>query len=298
MKNKKLWCGIIILFIAGLIVATIGFCMGGARSLYIDEKGVNIMQKDFVNEIVKIDLDKFSELSVNASSQIVEVIASDKYALELDCRNPEKISYTLENDKLTVKNNSGFMMDFNFGINMKADVIRIYLPTEAVLNKLDAKVTSGKIIANDQKTKELVLSVNSGTAEINNIVSEKGVLKVTSGNVTVNNSNFEKLETSVISGKMKLFDITSNELLAKVTSGNLEANGELLGNVNVNVTSGSAKLSLKGSSIDYSKKLKATSGNVVVDNIKTTDVYTEILNTENTLDLSTTSGAIKVDFEN
>ena len=145
--------------------------------------------------------------------------------------------------------------------------------------------------------------MNSISGSINADINDCGEMRLnsTSGSVTAKNSGqtATRLTIDSISGSIKASGNIWESSRVSSTSGAVEVSGKLEGRTVVDSISGSVKLSVNGALADYDKcHLESLSGTCRVNGQKygREVTMTGSNNTGDTIEVSTTSGSITVDF--
>lgn len=187
-----------------------------------------------------------------------------------------------------------------FSFSFKSPKLRVYLPKK-YNNNLFVKNTSGNVYISDIKLDTLELYLTSGSTELENIQSSKGIIKNTSGNVLIEECKIGNLEAKLTSGRLTIDDFSGN-ITGKSTSGSVNIDlKQLEGDIIFKVTSGSMNINVDYNELNSNLKLKTTSGKVVCDFPVTTsgEFKRKSLNgvsgkPDYTIDILNTSGSIYI----
>ena len=145
-KWKNILIGGAVILGIGLVLTAVGWLFGGNHPIYIDKDGISVGGGGKMNgqpEVLSEELKGFSSISTDLSCYPVELIPSDKYAIEAVYDTAiGKPEYKIENDTLIVKDKSAI----NIGINLSGVinnndklVVKIYYPKSAQLKKVVIK---------------------------------------------------------------------------------------------------------------------------------------------------------------
>ncbi len=203
----------------------------------------------------------------------------------------------------------------NFGGNIKINSTsgRKKIDNIAV-NNLQVSSTSGSVfVSNIIAINDVAITGTSGRIDANEIISTNGDITVTgttnsktlsnmsAQNITINSTSGILEANMLISDILKitgttnrkyLTDIISREISINATSGNTELHNVLAVSMNISSTTGRIKGTLKGFPSDYHIVSKTTTGSNSLEQY--TNLY---INAEQMLNISTTSGSIKLGFE-
>ncbi len=209
--------------------------------------------------------------------------------------------------------------------------------TDAACGKTDLKLSSGKSDLINVKTDTLKYRNNLGSCNFENVTvsgSEKTTIHASSGDVSMKNCTGNSIEINDNLGSVTLDGVNTSQLKSDLSSGSLKISGCTVGNLEANSSLGSIKAqqlnsngvdikcssgevdlqgTLKGINIIHSNlgsvsvrttlpqdqyKFKASSvlGEVTVNGSKVGNI-TQTGSAENTLEATTDSGAVKLDFQ-
>jgi len=176
-------------------------------------------------------------------------------------------------NSLTLSSNSG---DINCS-NLKADSISL-------------KATSGNIKCNTMTSaKGLTADSNSGSLTLSRVQADTIALKATSGNVKLDDVTAKRtLSANVFSGDIRGDQVQAETITFKTTSGNIRVHKIRVSNLSCNANSGDVEVDVYGADSSYRISAKSFSGDVRVPSGNTS--------ASKTIDLSTTSGNIKLTF--
>ncbi|MCR5323662.1 MAG: DUF4097 family beta strand repeat-containing protein [Lachnospiraceae bacterium] len=163
-------------------------------------------------------------------------------------------------------------------------------------NKAEIGNTSGSIKINTFSAKDISASTTSGSVNMNGVNAERGIkIHTGSGSIGISDSKVSNnIDLSDHSGIIKIERVVADgDLCAHNTSGGVHFNAiDIGGNIVLKSTSGSIKGSIVGNENDYSISSKTTSG---INNLRDLN---NSMSGRKMLDANTTSGSIKIVFEN
>ncbi|MDZ7548918.1 DUF4097 family beta strand repeat-containing protein, partial [Clostridium perfringens] len=118
-------------------MAIIGVVRGGHGSLVWGKDGLEIYDRANIIKENK-ELEKFNDVNIDVDFGDIEVIKSDKYAIEVEYNEEvEELTYKVENEKLTVSNKRWGKMSFSMGFIDNNTLVKVYIPENVALNNLD-----------------------------------------------------------------------------------------------------------------------------------------------------------------
>jgi len=319
---KKALLVFLIIAIVGGVLITTGLALGASTGIYFNEHGLQLQNgrkyhAEEKNRMADHDLGSLTELRVEVASARVEVIASDHFGIEIDCRANRLIQYSCENGVLRVTQDSAFgwsLLDFNFGFRSE-DTVKIYLPEDARLADARIQVASGMVHVEKLTADTLTLNCTSGSIKANQLTGDQIAVQSASGIIHLSGVTGDQISAKCNSGSMTFNDITASVSLEfRLTSGLLKAqevdsagtildmqsgtaniSGKLRGHNQMRLTSGILNLTIDGNELDYNRTLSKTSGIIRVNGNRHAGnlIAPEA---ENSLDASVNSGSIKIDF--
>ncbi|GAA0076602.1 hypothetical protein UT300005_09800 [Clostridium sp. CTA-5] len=253
--KKKLLIFSACIIVVGLILALVGFSMGGKFTISKQDSGFKIL--DNTNMIEKNEeLSQFNSIEVDSKVGKIDIIKSNRYEIEVKYSKDEgDVNYSIEDGKLVVKQdklqNSMFgNINFCIGSNFQESYIKIYVPGNVDLTNLNVKANSGDftmsdinvneiyincnygdVISRNIVTNNLTLELNNGDIDLENIKSNNNaILKNSYGDIKIRNSEFNILSNNMNNGNLEMGNVkvennTINNEYGKITSNNLISNG-------------------------------------------------------------------------
>ncbi len=248
---------LMVIVVIGLILMAVGLGLGASTQFYIDNSGIHTSAM-FNETIKKENTDEFDQIEISVAAANVEIIPSSEYGFEILNHSKHKINYELKDGKLTMvqKINKSFNLNFGFNVVEKEE-IRIYVPKETLLKKLNISTASGKVY-------------------LEKIRCEKAILNLVSGNLTATG-------------------VQSQGLDIKMISGNANIQGTLTGSNKVDMISGNLNLDIDGAVEDYSRNISKISGSLYIQGEKSNDIQF-VSSSKNSFNIQMTSGNIKFNF--
>lgn len=190
-------------------------------------------------------LDKFvGEKSFDIEGIKELVINNESWDLEFNNSESNKLTVTFEgkqkdkkNDPVTIKSKSkriiisqqdedgGFTDNFSFG---KKGIIHISIPQNA-LDTLTVNNSYGDIKMNDIKSKNVIISNDSGTAKIEGLSAEKGRFTSKDGELSLKESSLKNLTSASTSGDNYLMNVNSPNMNITSVDGEVSVNDAVEG---------------------------------------------------------------------
>lgn len=240
-------------------------------------------------------------------------------------------NFNINEEYLTVYYPSGTEFD-----SIKADTISGGIEIADCKSKdINLHTTSGKIIANNITGKKIVLKSVSGRVEsssssfeafsvsttsggislekidiasdteiqslsggihLSEINGQKLNLKNTSGSIKLSNSSFSKIDGANTSGSVNCEGLKSGGIVFKTSSGSLKLYGNLSGDNELSSISGTVVFQTSLTRDQFQGDFHSLSGTIRVNDNDTENIDMNS-NAENSININTTSGNIKVYFD-
>ncbi|MEG0692017.1 MAG: DUF4097 family beta strand repeat-containing protein [Oscillospiraceae bacterium] len=299
-----------IMLTVGIFSATAGGFMGGVQqNIYIDENGVHTAEGD--GQVMTTQLNSFNNIDILMHSGKIELIKSDRNAIEYRLENGERLSVCdVMNDTFV------FKTDFSFSIMMfgfRESYIKLYYKDGSEFDNVSLKTSSGSIYADgitanslyaksssgsrnlsNIKADKIDISGSSGSAKLANITANDIYVKSSSGSISVEGMECKNFTANNSSGSIKLNHATTQSLDVRNTSGSIYVQGTPRGKSVIYSTSGSVKVYSSLPNDEYGYKLSSTSGSTKVND----ETFKGSVGQEkaNFIDASATSGSVKLYF--
>lgn len=300
-------------FIAvGAVCMLIARIIGGTSNLVMNYGGTTIVINDGDCISETMELEPFTDLTVDTAAISVELIQGDSYELETYVPEELKPVVTQKNGKLMVKQPKN-----NLNISIRGNDMpyyRITVPTEDVIKtSLDLTsgevyvadvnisgeidLTSGGVVASGITSDILEIDTTSGTHEITDCKVDTLKLDSTSGDVDISNVEADSISIDGTSGSRELDNVKTGVLTVETTSGSVHGRAITVDKINIDATSGSTELSLVGEETDYDYEIDCVSGNVRIGDSKIAGGYETENGHGKIITVDSTSGNVEIDFE-
>ncbi len=182
--------------IAVLLLITAGTLLSGC-SVRFSSSGwnTNFLKKEEAKEYIlkKTQVEPISSIEISTRIADVELIEADDYYVEIDylywLAEPE---YSLKNGKLSFNDNR--IMPNSYSINFSINnVIRIYLPEAAALEKLNIKSASGDVSAASFAADDMNIDVAYGDLTVKKASAGDADITLASGNSRISEFQVSRL---------------------------------------------------------------------------------------------------------
>lgn len=289
--------------VAGILLAGIGFILGGNKPIFIGPDGFQVgSNRSGDMESFKTDLEQFQSIDADLSFYDVDLIPSDKYAIEGTYnKDAGKPRVKVENGKLTVADNN----DISFNLNIMGfhwndkDLarIKIYYPKDAEFKNIKITCNASDLVYENLKADAISLNLDLGKLEAKNITANQLEVDLDSGDCILEKITADNLKATNDLGKISLSDSVLKTINMEADSGDIDISSTKaeqsilkldLGSLTVDgvdskgmdVTSSSGDVKIKGK-IQGLTKVRCDLGSVTV----TTDLPKEQYNYELQVDL-------------
>lgn len=194
MKNstKVILLVSICFLIIGSMLSVIGIViLGGSPAFSLTGKGLDIERSGKEYKLDKTKLGKISSIDMDVDFADVTFIESDDFYIEYDYLGENKPFYEVNNGKLVFKDNKEHVkFNLNFGFTLPGNNhdygVKIYLPANAQLDKVDINQSGGDITIGGFQASELTAVNSFGDVELKGIDAKTSDIKLSSGNLEIN----------------------------------------------------------------------------------------------------------------
>lgn len=311
MNNKR--NSTVIIFLIMLTAALLSGCRYSIR--YSSGSGNNFLKREDAKEYIvkKTAIQPISSIEINTRIADIELITADDYYIEIDYLYwDDEPRYKLEDGKLTF--NDDKTMPNSYSLDFKLEnVVRVYLPQDAQLDRIYLNSSSGNIKIEGFIAQSLKANSSYGNLTLKECAAARAVIKLASGNSTItdfqtgdldyNNSYGHARFKNINIGDSKLpADISPDTLDISMSSGNADFDNVYINSLEIDNSYGN--IDCDRITVD-SFKAKLSSGNLNIEECEIRkldisnsygDVNIELLGKENdySFDLDTSYGKIKV----
>lgn len=197
MKNKKRWLEVsFICVILGIILLKAGRFMGGRPGFSIDRQGIHAASDEEYPEPLKgeIPLDEFESAELDVDYADVELVASDRFAVEYCLAGDSKAPVCeVKNGKFKFIEGDYFrIMNFTFfssGTDSRGPgpqyFVRLEIPKNKTLSNVSVKTEFGDISIDALKARRTELVNEYGDIEISEAGGDSLKAELDSGNLTI-----------------------------------------------------------------------------------------------------------------
>lgn len=261
--------------VVGILLTGIGFMFGGNQPVYLDEKGIHVGGREGGKggggELVSFsqDIDSFTSIDVDLDYYDVDLVPSDKFAVEGAYLSKEgKPLIEVRNDTLTVKDNE------HIGININIDLpglisysnhpnIIIYYPENTKLKNVVIQCDSSDLSLENLTAEQAEFDLEFGKLELSGIAANNITIEMDSGECSLKGIKAaEKLDISNNFGKTSLEDAEMRILKIDADSGDVTLTNTAFDSGALTLDMG--KLTAKGA-ISKGLKVESNSGEVNVE---------------------------------
>jgi len=230
----------------GILLALVGYFSGGKWSFVLTDEGIQLPENNtLVNN--SYNLEDFSNLNVINHYGDVEIVASDRFALETNVIKDDDVTYSMKAHTLTVETKSKKKNGFQFGFgSFRNPSIKIYVPS-------------------DVKLKTVVLNSNFGDITIRGLNYQELTLIEDFGDILFKDTTGDKTEITQSFGDIKLQQFSSNGFVAESEHGDINIDGTLNGQSTITSNFGDTTLHLQNKKDELGYELQTDFGDLTVD---------------------------------
>lgn len=259
----------------GILLALVGYFSGGKWSLVLTDEGIQLPENNtLLNNSYK--LDDFTNINVINHYGDVEIVASDRFALETNVIKDNDVTYSIKDHTLTVetksKKKNGLQIGFfSFG----NPSIKIYVPSDVTL-------------------KTVVLNSNFGDTTIRGLNYQELTLTEDFGDIIFKDTTGDKTEITQSFGDIKLQQFSSNGFVVESEHGDINIDGTLNGQSTITSNFGDTTLRLQNKIGELGYELQTDFGDLTVDKKEQNSKVSQSYNGENQLKATVSHGDLQL----
>lgn len=325
MKKFFKFCGsmVLILTLAGLVFAGIGYFTGGPQAVsnmvsnltngkvnlswsgvQVDLSGLNIDLGNVFGGNVRYDINDQANFDKDYTiwkndvekTQITGADSATVDALNLELGGCEFVLETSENES--------FYFEYE-GTGKSQAYVKDNELCVKVLSMVEWSIgdNSNKVILYAPEAVslgEVVVSLGAGEMELDGLKAEKLVFDLGAGQVHAKDLQTDKMSVSVGAGEIKLTDAVLKDVDVEVGAGNIEVEGVVSGNISADCAMGNIALTLEGSETDFNYDIECVTGSITIGNHEYSGLAQEQSinnNASKSIDLECAMGNVKVEFK-
>ena len=230
----------------GILLALVGYFSGGKWSFVLNDEGIHVPKNNnLVNN--SYELNDFTSINIVNDYGDVEIVTSDRYALETNVVEDDDITYSIKDNTLTIETKGKKKNDLQLGFgSFNTPSITIYVPADVKLNTVVLNSSFGDTTIRDLNYQQLNLTGDFGDI----------ILKNTTG---------DKTEITQSFGDMKLQQFSSNGFVVESENGDINIDGTLNGQSTITSNFGNTTLDLQNKKSEIGYELNTDFGNLTVD---------------------------------
>ena len=308
---KTLWIVIGSLFALGIILAAVGFALGGTGSAWADRNGIHFGNPTENRvELAEKESEPFENLDVLLVSADVEFVTGSSYGYEFVYTGSQEPSVEIKDGTLRVVEDENNWRINIFGLWNIFDnqaKLTVYVPSDAALNSVAISTASGDTVISGEgvNIKSLDCQSASGGITASNLDLEQLKIDVASGDVKLAAITANDARINLISGCLTYDKATLDSLIIDMASGDATVSGTVTSNLVLRMVSGDADFNLIGNEEDYSFSINRISGDIRVNGrgVNTGDLPGSTNQSSSTggsgrIEIDTTSGSVNINFTN
>jgi DUF4097 and DUF4098 domain-containing protein YvlB len=248
--QKNWWKIALTMIAAGIVLFILSFALGARGGYaYFGDGGLRFATAGENTVVQEMDIAPFDKVDVNVISANIEFVASDRYGIEMRLpANQGDLVWDVVDGKLTVNAESKYFSFYFMDFGFSKHYIKVYFPSDAVLNSIDLVASSGNIIIPKLSVGNARLKTSSGAIRADALHYDQATAQTSSGNITFGGNG----------------NGNSAGLALSASSGNIKADASGCAKVDLGTKSGEVKLT-GATSPSAELRVTASSGNAYVD---------------------------------
>ena len=230
----------------GILLALVGYFSGGKWSFMLTDEGIQVPKNNnLVNH--SYELDDFTSINIVNDYGNVEIVTSDRYALETNVVEDDDITYSIKDKALTIETKGKKKNELQFGFgSFNTPSITIYVPKDVKLKTVDIDSNFGDMTIRDLNYQQLNLIKNYG-------------------DILFKNTTGDKTDITQSFGDMKLQQFSSNGFVVESENGDINIDGTLNGQSTITSNFGDTTLDLQNKKSEIGYDLNTDFGDLSVD---------------------------------
>ncbi|MCM3439276.1 DUF4097 family beta strand repeat-containing protein [Metabacillus halosaccharovorans] len=316
MKQKKIALAMILI---GILLAVIGLFSGTKFSIILTDNGLKAVGKEDRQNGEWV-LEEFNNFEIDLTDAKLEVIPSDEYKLEIESLEGTKITHTVQDKTLTIKDgtsHSGFTFAMNFIGNIQKTMIKIYVPADKKFDNVSIANDFGDIMLDGMKTDKLTILSNDGDVDIKEIQAKDLAIQNNFGDTNASNVKTNKLTIEINDGdaelntfdisqeadltndfgEISLRDFTSHGTKIESSDGEIYINGELLGKTNIESSFSDMMLELTNKETELNYHIKNDFGDIVVNGEEFETKASNNVDTDDKITILSNDGDVEITLD-
>ena len=277
-KNKKTWIkAALICVLLGAALLIIGRTIGGVPGFYIDRSGLHTADETLRSETIRGSdtLDPFNSIELDIKYADVELITSDRFAIEY-CTMAEykEPDYEVKNGKLTFRESHSVSL-FNVGLFYKSFgvsteetryYVRIEIPKDTELTNVSLNIESGNLDISSLQADALNISNEYGDISLNQYKGGSLNIQMESGSLSL--GALDTAQTKIYNeyGEVYVSDAKGDRLTIQMESSDCQIDRLQFSDTQIKNEYGNISLGLPGDLDNYGFDLRAEYGDIRVEN--------------------------------
>lgn len=261
----------------GVVFAILGFSSGGKWYILKDRSGFYVPNEQTLAPQL-YELDSFKNINISNGHADIEILPSDRYALEVIAFETTDVTYVVKDNTLTVKSNNikDKAMTIGFG-PFRSPSIKIYVPRDASLS-------------------HITIDSSFGDVDLKNMKYEQFNLNMSYGDVSFKNIHSGQTEITNAFGDMSFQQFSSGRLVVNSEYGDIDIEGELKGKTTINSSFGDVELQLRNNQSELGLNLSTSFGDLTVNDKEYGTKLSQLHDGKNQLEISLSQGDLDLSF--
>jgi len=283
-RIKKVLVVAVALIALGIVLAGIGFMIGGNNPIRFGPEGFEVGKHGGNVESFSEELESFNSIDATMDFSDMELLPGDQYAVEGSFDTAVgKPEIKVENGVLHLQDkgkHNYFNLNINFGKkNPEAGKIKIYYPKDAAF-------------------KDVTLVLDFGKLTVSGINAEQMKINMDSGDFTLKDSTVAQGKVSLEFGKLTTKNLDAKGFEVSSSAGDVALSGSFAGLTKVRCDMGQVAIDTAIAKDQYNFDLASDLGQVSIGTEESSSSSVkEQTGGENSLDVKTDMGDIRVNFE-
>jgi DUF4097 and DUF4098 domain-containing protein YvlB len=287
--QKSWWVFFFAFIISGIVLLALGWGLGARGNLiYIDRNGVHVSDQASTTTTTdsQTNLAAFTHVEISSVSANIELIPSDAFGFETKLSsNNNHMTWDINDGQLTIDAERNHSQRFNlFSFNFRSwnadHHIKVFYPEGTNFNKISLKSVSGDIKALNLPAIMLSARTTSGEIKLSGVIPYVTIIEANSvsGNIDASNFAWPQLSAETISGNINISGVAGAKTSAKSVAGDV-------------------RMQLSGKLADYAYDLSSISGDIRINNQRSSSPARSSNQADSQITGHTTSGNLRLNIE-
>lgn len=217
---------------------------------------------EWTTELVKVEDDNFQEIAISVNNGSAELLPTNESArIEVFGQQGKyKVSADTKEEKLIVHLEDKNKKLFNFNMNLKTPVIKVYVP-ETKYEAIQMESRNGKLKIEKIQAAELSAKTANGTVNLSEVQAETVKAHTNNGQIRAEQLTGSTIQAKSNNGRITMVDTLAEKVTLEADNGRIElqnVEGQISG------TAKNGRISLLAHELNFPMELKTNNGSISI----------------------------------